>query len=105
MIEAKVTKVRRLLQEAAVPDVPRSSSWLRSGPIGTVRRKGLISEAKLLASRYSLQIHLENFVHAAGCEAITGLDVAQLEQLIARLARQGAALDAACDPPGAPPAR
>jgi hypothetical protein len=105
MLDGKVTKVRRLLQEATVQDVSKSSTWLRSGPIGTVRRKGLISEARLLASRYSLQSHLDNFVYAAGCEAITGLDIAQLEQLVARLARQGAALDAACDSPVSPPAR
>lgn len=105
MLEGKVTKVRRLLQEATAPDIPRSTVWLRSGPLGTVRRKGLISDARLLAARYALQDHLDNYVYAAGCEAITGLDIAQLEQLVTRLARQGAALDAACDSPGSPPAR
>jgi hypothetical protein len=104
MLEGNVSKVRRLLREATMPE-PRSTAWLRSGPLGTVRRKGLISDARLLAARYSLQEHLDNFVYAAGCEAITGLDVAQLEQLVAALTRQGAALDTACDPPGAPPAR
>lgn len=105
MLERNVTRVRRLLQEARAPETPRSNAWLRSGPLGTVRRKGLMSDARLLSSRYSLQEHLDNFVYAAGCEAITGLDIDQLEQLVARLARLGAALDAACDPPGSPPAR
>lgn len=105
MLEGKVTRVRQLLQEATVPTRSQSTALLRSGPLGNVRRKGLISDAKLLASRYSLQEHLENFVYTAGCEAITGLDIAQLEQLVAALARQGAALDMACDPSGAPPAR
>lgn len=105
MLERNVTRVRRLLQEATTADLPRSSGWLRAGPLGTVRRKGLMSDARLLAARYSLQEHLDNFVYAAGCEAITGLDVEKLEQLVAKLARLGAALDSACDAAGAPPAR
>jgi hypothetical protein len=105
MLEGKVTRVRQLLLDAAATTAPRSTTWLRSGPIGTVRRKGLISDARLLAGRYSLQEHLLAFVYAAGCEAITGLDIDQLEQLVAKLARMGAALDAACDSPAAPPAR
>lgn len=105
MLEGKVTRVRQLLQEAATSGLPRSTTWLRSGPRGTARRKGLISDARLLAGRYSLQDHLLAFVYAANCEAITGLDIDQLEQLVAKLARMGAALDAACDSPAAPPAR
>lgn len=100
-----VSKVRRLLQEATVPDLTRSTAWLRSGPIGTVMRKGLISNAKLLAARYALQEHLQGFVYATGHEALTGLDIDQLEQLVAKLTRMGAALDAACDSPASPPAR
>lgn len=99
----KVTKVRRLLQESS-PQEP-STAFLRSGPLGTIRRKCLISNARLLASRYSLQEHLQAFVHCTGHEALTGLDVDQLEQLVAKLDSMGTALDAACDSPALPPAR
>lgn len=99
----KVSKVRRLLQEAAAPVA--STALLRSGPIGTIKRKCLISDARLLAARYSLQAHLEAFVHCAGHEAITGLDVERLELLVAKLTAMGAALDAGCDSGATPPAR
>lgn len=103
MNEAKVSSVRRLLQEATLPDHTELAK--RRGPLGTVRRKFLIQQARLLAGRYSLQAHLDAFVYGSGREAITGLDLDQLEQLVAKLAHMGAALDAACDSPSAPPAR
>lgn len=103
MNEAKVSSVRRLLQEARVPD--HSELARRRGPLGTVRRKFLIQQARLLASRYSLQAHLDAFVYGADREALTGLDLDQLEQLVGKLARMGASLDAACDSATAPPAR
>jgi hypothetical protein len=52
-----------------------------------------------------LQAHLDAFVYNAGGEAITSLDLDQLEHLVAKLDHMGTNLDAACDPPGAPPAR
>lgn len=103
MNEAKVSTVRRLLQEARRPDY--SDLAKRRGPLGTVRRKFLIQQARLLAGRYSLQAHLDAFVYGADREAVTGLDLDQLEQLVAKLASMGVALDAACDSASAPPAR
>ncbi|MEI7036481.1 hypothetical protein [Fulvimonas yonginensis] len=103
MNEARVTRVRRLLASASVPDI--ATIRRKQGPIGLTRRRWLMQEARLLASRYSLQEHLDAFVYAQDHEAITGLDVDQLEQLVAHLGRLGANLDAACDPPGVPPAR
>jgi hypothetical protein len=103
MNQGKVTQVRRLLAEAK-PFEPEYRRRMR-GPLGTIRRRHLIQEAKLLASRYALQEHLDALIYAAGAEAITGLDLEQLEQLVTTLERMGAALDTACDSPLAPPAR
>lgn len=99
----RITVIRRLLADARIPDVPRICR--KQGPLGTARRKALMQHARLTASRYSLQAHLDAFVYNAGAEAITSLDLEQLEQLVSRLEHLGAAIDAACDPPGAPPAR
>jgi hypothetical protein len=101
--ESAVTTVRRLLAEARVPDPAEMRR--RSGPLGTVRRKFLIQQAKLTASRFSLQDHLDAFVYASGHEALTGLDLDQLEQLVSDLDRLGASVEGACDPVGVPPAR
>lgn len=103
MNEARVTRVRRLLASASVPDI--ATIRRKQGPMGLTRRRWLMQEARLLAARYSLQEHLHAFVYAQDHEAITGLDVDQLEQLVAHLERLGANLDTACDPPGVPPAR
>lgn len=103
MNEARVTRVRRLLESASVPDL--ATIRRKRGPLGLTRRRFLIQEARLLAARYSLQEHLDAFVYAQDHEAITGLDVDQLEQLVTQLQQLGANLDTACDPPGAPPAR
>lgn len=103
MKEAKVSAVRRLLQEARVPDHVEMAR--RRGPLGTIRRKYLIQQARMLAARYSLEVTLDAFVYGAGCVAITGLDLDQLEQLVDRLTSAGVAIDAACDPIGVPPAR
>ncbi|AGG89883.1 hypothetical protein [Rhodanobacter denitrificans] len=99
----RIAHIRRLLADARVPDTPRIHR--RQGPLGTARRKALMQHARLTAARYSLQAHLDAFVYNAGAEAITSLDLEQLEQLVGRLEHLGAALDAACDPPGSPPAR
>lgn len=103
MNEARVTRVRRLLASASVPDI--ATIRRKQGPLGLTRRRWLMQEARLLAARYSLQEHLDAFVYAQDHTAITGLDVDQLEQLVSHLEQMAARLDAACDPPGAPPAR
>lgn len=77
----------------------------RSGPLGTIRRKYLIHQAKELACRYSLEEQLNGFIYAAECEAITGLDLSELEALVSWLEDLGARVATACDPPLAPPAR
>lgn len=100
--EARVSAVRRLLVEASVPP---STPALRRGPLGTIQRKALIQDAKLAAARWSLQEHVAAFVYSRGRVALTGLDLDQLEQLLVILNRLGAALDTACDPANAPPAR
>lgn len=102
-MQDRVTLIRNLLADARTPDIPRIRR--KQGPLGTARRKALMQYARLTASRYSLQAHLDAFVYNAGAEAITSLDLDQLEQLVGRLEHLGAALDAACDPPGGPPAR
>lgn len=81
-----------------------STPQQRQGPMGTVRRKMLMQEARLLAARWSLEPHLDAFVYRAGHEALTGLDIEQLEQLVALLQKMGSAIECACDPP-LPPAR
>lgn len=88
---------------AQVERPPRSG--IRNSPLGTIRRKWLIQQARLLAARYSLGVHLDEFVHRAGSEALTGLDLDHLEQLVDGLVAAGAAIDTACDPAGVPPAR
>lgn len=97
-------RTRRRLEEAirqvVMSPVPRAARYER-----TIHRRSLIQQAKLLAARYSLQEHLEADVYATGHAALTGLDVDQLEQLVAHLELMGSRLDVACDPPGAPPAR
>lgn len=103
MNESRVSSVRRLLQEAKVPDYGELAR--RRGPLGTIRRKFLIQQVMLLASCYSLQPHVDAFVHGAGREAITGLELDQLEQLVGKLERHGSALDLACDFAALPPAR
>lgn len=103
MNEARVTRVRRLLASASVPDM--TTIRRKRGPLGLTRRRYLIQEARLLAARYSLQEHLDAYVYGQDHEAITGLDLDQLEQLVAHLEQLGANLDTACDPPGVPPAR
>jgi hypothetical protein len=92
-----------LLQQAAVP--PEPAVRRHNGPFGTIKRKGLILEARLLASRYGLWDQVDEFVYANGHEAITGLAVEDLERLVAAIKRMGSDLDAVCDPRGAPPAR
>lgn len=99
----QIARIRMLLADARLPDTP--CVHRRQGPFGTARRKALMQHARLTASRYSLQAHLDAFVYNAGVEALTSLDLEQLEQLVGRLERLGSALDVACDPPGAPPAR
>ncbi|KAF1009097.1 MAG: hypothetical protein GAK28_00730 [Luteibacter sp.] len=99
-----MTTIRRLLTEAkrCEGSGPRLH---RNGPIGTVKRKHLIQEAKLLASRYSLGDRLDEMVYAAGCEALTGLNLDELEVVVSKLRGLGARLDVGCDPPELPPAR
>lgn len=103
MNQGKVTQVRHLLAEAR----PFDQEHIRRmcGPLGTIRRRYLIQQAKLLAARYSLQEHLDAQVYAGGAEALTGLALEQLERLVGVLERMGSALDTACDSPLAPPAR
>lgn len=98
-----MTTIRRLICEARPCEGP--GARLRQGPIGTVKRKHLIQEAKLLASRYSLADRLNEMVYAAGCEALTGLSLDELERVVARLRSLGARLDLGCDAPEVPPAR
>ena len=64
-----------------------------------------IQEVKFLASRYSLQEQVAAFLSRADREALTGLDLEQLDQLVDELERMGTRVDTACDAPGAPPAR
>jgi hypothetical protein len=99
----RIARIRGLLADARVPDIP--SIRRKQGPFGAVRRKALMQHARLTAARYGIQAHLDAFIYNAGGEAITSLDLDQLEQLVGRLEHLGASLDAACDPPCAPPAR
>lgn len=103
MNEARVTRVRRLLADASVPDI--ATVHRKRGPLGLTRRRFLIQQARLLAARYSLQEHMQTFIYAADHVDVTGLDVDQLERLMAHLEQLGASLDTACDAKGAPPAR
>lgn len=103
MKEGKVTQVRQLLAEAQA--VPFEHQRRMRGPLGTVRRRFLIQQGKLLASRYSLADHLDALVYEAGATALTGLPLEQLERVVATLERMGTMLDTACDSPLAPPAR
>lgn len=80
------------------------AAYRRNSPLSAIRRKHLIQQAKLRASRYGLQNHLDAFIYQAGCEAITGLDHAQLEILDTWLDQLVARADTACDDDG-PPAR
>jgi hypothetical protein len=104
VIEARVTTIRRLLAEA-VRCEGIATRLHRDGPIGTVKRKHLIQQAKILASRYSLSERLDEMVYAAGSEALTGLSLDELELIVSRLRGLGASLDLACDPWETPPAR
>ena len=104
MDQATVTRMRRLLAEAAAAPTHDHTRRMR-GPLGTIRRRYLIQEAKLLAARYSLTELLASLVYACDAVALTGLTLEQLEQVVAILQRHGSALDAACDSPLAPPAR
>lgn len=93
--------------EAAVRKVlaqPAPAAGRHNSPLGTIRRKHLIQQAKLRASRYSLQAELDAFIYQAGCEAITGLTHHQLETLTTWLDDLTTRADTACDPDG-PPAR
>lgn len=103
MNEGKVTLMRRLLADARKPDHERQRRM--RGPLGTIRRRYLIQEAKLLAARYALGDYMDALVYAAGAEALTGLTLDELEQMVGTLEGMGAALDIACDSPLAPPAR
>lgn len=91
--------VRQIMAAAPAPKTALQ------GPLRTIRRRGLIQQAKLLAGRYGLGEHMDALVYAAGAEALTGLDLQQLEQLVGALEHMGAALDTACDSPLSPPAR
>jgi len=86
-----------------VPDI--ADVRRKRGPLGLTRRRFLIQDARLLAARYALHEHLHAFVYATDHVDITGLDVDQLERLVAHLEQLGASLDTACDAKGAPPAR
>lgn len=103
MKEGKVTQLRQLLAEAQA--VPIEQQRRMRGPLGTVRRRYLIQEAKLLAARYSLTDHLDALTYETGATALTGLTLDQLEHVVAVLERMGSALDTACDSPLSPPAR
>jgi len=104
MDQATVTRMRRLLAEAATLPTQDQQRRMR-GPLGTIRRRYLMQEAKLLAARYSLTELLASLVYASGAVALTGLTLEQLEQVVAVLQRLGTGLDVACDSPLAPPAR
>lgn len=102
MNETTVTRMRRLLAAASAPDFEQQRRM--RGPLGTIRRRYLIQEAKLLAARYALGEYLASLVYAAGAVALTGLDLDQLEHVVATLQHLGLALDTACDVAGSPPA-
>lgn len=92
--------VRKVLEQHP----PYAGTRRRNSPLGAIRRKHLIQQAKLRAARYGLQNHLDAFIYQAGCEAITGLGHSQLEILDAWLDQLVARADTACDDDG-PPAR
>lgn len=75
------------------------------GPLGTIRRKYLINQARRIAWRFNLQEELDGFVYAAGFEAITGLEAVELEALVEWLQHLGDRVETACDRWDAPPAR
>jgi len=104
MDQATVTRMRHLLAEAATTPNHEQQRRMR-GPLGTIRRRYLIQEAKLLAARYTLSDHLAALVYAAGAVALTGLALDQLEQVVSTLQNMGAAIDTVCDAANCPPAR
>lgn len=95
----------RARQEAA--EQRRSCSWghKETGPIGTVRRKYLIHQARRLAERYGLQEDLQGWIYAADCVELTGLDLVELDALVSWLRGAGDRMDHACDRADTPPAR
>ena len=95
----------RARQEAAERRREGSAGNSGSGPIGTVRRRYLIHQARRLAERFGLQEDLQGWIYAAGCEAITGLDVVDLEALVTWIRDMGERIDCACDRADMPPAR
>lgn len=77
----------------------------RQGPIGTIRRKYLISRCRYLAAQYGLAEAVAGFVYGKGYEAITGLGLCELEELEGRLSAMATRVVEACDLPDTPPAR
>jgi len=73
--------------------------------LGTIRRKYLIHRSRQLAAQFGLEDELEGFIYAVGCEAITGLDLPDLEALASWLEDLGGRVATACDSPNTPPAR
>lgn len=103
MNETTVTRLRRLLADATTPDFEQQRRM--RGPLGTIRRRYLIQEAKLLAARYALGDYMAALVYAAGAVALTGLALDQLEQVVTTLQHMGVAIDTVCDVANCPPAR
>ena len=62
-------------------------------------------QARRLAERYGLDAELEGFVYAAGCVALTGVAVSDLDALVGWLRQLGDRVETACDRFDAPPAR
>lgn len=96
-------RMERAIRQVLSPQ--QAEPRTRQGPIGTIRRKYLISRCRYLAAQYRLEEAVAGFVYGAGCEAITGLSLSDLEELESRLSAMAVRVVEACDLPEVPPAR
>lgn len=91
MDNGKVSRIRRLIAESTRSDIEQHRNI---APLGAIRRRCLIQEARCLASRYNLNEQLADLVRATGSHTITHLSLDQLVDLVRTIECIGSALDA-----------
>ncbi len=100
---ARITRMRRLLDQAAPSEPPRH---VLGGIVhGPLRRRAMTKQIGLAAARYGLQLDVDAYLAAAGVASLAGLDTTQLERLAEWAAQEMDRQATACDSPYAPPAR
>jgi len=105
---ARVSRMRRLLNESS-PSTP-TTAWTFRPPVsgviaGPLRRRAMVKQVAIAASRYGLQADVDAYLAAAGCASLAGLDDAQLDRLAGWVGQEMDRMQTVCDSPDAPPAR